>query len=513
MLVGIITEDNCEDILKQVDKYNRQVDVFELRLDYLLNSNTKDSNNIIDNYLLDVLSKIQKPVIFTLRSSKDYGFFTGDEQSRLELIIKLCNLKPEYIDLEHYIDNDFVEEIRCNYPEINIIRSYHDYEGWSDSKINLVVEQLVNKPDILDKTVYKIISYARSGLDCIKSADLVGRLKQLNSNIKITSHCMGELGLPSRILGVIAGNYFTYVNLSDKNIDSAPGVINIKELLEVYNYKKLNNKTKIYALLGSPVKQSKGHIFHNANFKDKDINAVYIKFDVNKEQFKQFMEAVQTSELPFSGFSITMPLKNNAAELVDAQNMTAINTIKLTRSIGDRKKSQNQYNILGTNTDGQGALNAITANDKLDNLNLHGQRICIIGSGGTAEAILNEAFKQRMLITIICRSLDKAKDLLNNLNIDVGNVDNVNILNFDLEHLDRNKFDYIVNTLPLDVKQIEANRNIIPLVKFVENLCNKNTVFMDVNYTNGIVVDAAINIPGYNMFERQAALQFEYWSK
>jgi shikimate dehydrogenase len=91
--------------------------------------------------------------------------------------------------------------------------------------------------------------------------------------------------------------------------------------------------TKRYAVLGSPISHSKSPTIHNAAFSALGVDAEYVAFELG-DNLEQFL-ASQPKE--FRGFSVTMPLKEqalNVAERVDslAIGSGAANTLIRTES-------------------------------------------------------------------------------------------------------------------------------------------------------------------------------------
>jgi len=55
----------------------------------------------------------------------------------------------------------------------------------------------------------------------------------------------------------------------------------------------VTSKTKIYGLLGYPVKHSLSPLIHNAAFKTKGIDACYLCFETKPEDIKQAIDGIR----------------------------------------------------------------------------------------------------------------------------------------------------------------------------------------------------------------------------
>lgn len=78
--------------------------------------------------------------------------------------------------------------------------------------------------------------------------------------------------------------------------------------------------TKRYAVLGSPINHSKSPIIHSAAFKSLGAAAEYSSFEV-ADHLEHFLS---TQPRDFVGFSVTMPLKEQALNLAERADSIAI---------------------------------------------------------------------------------------------------------------------------------------------------------------------------------------------
>src|SRR5207237_7609861 len=84
-----------------------------------------------------------------------------------------------------------------------------------------------------------------------------------NSPKPTVAHCMGDLGLPSRILGAKYGAPFTYAAFNQER-GIAPGLPSFAELKNVYHYGRIQPSTQVYGVIGDPVAHSLSPLLHNA---------------------------------------------------------------------------------------------------------------------------------------------------------------------------------------------------------------------------------------------------------
>lgn len=137
---------------------------------------------------------------------------------------------------------------------------------------------------------------------------------------------------------------------------------------------EINVETKFCGIIGNPVEHSLSPAIHNAAFRRLALNYVYLAWRV--ESIGDAIRGLRALG-NFRGASITIPHKVSAVPFLDeieptARQIGAINTIVL-----------EQGRLVGFNTDATGALRAL----REGGATLAGQRIIMMGSGGSARAI------------------------------------------------------------------------------------------------------------------------------
>lgn len=264
----------------------------------------------------------------------------------------------------------------------NLIVSYHNHEETPDLE-EVLSDMKARHPSAC---YYKLATYARSTLDALRMLHFQKR------HPNVIGLCMGAKGNLTRILAPIFGSPITYAPLMEQE-KNAPGQLLWSELREIYHFRRLNKATRIYGLIGDPIHQSIGHLFHNDQFRKHHIDAVYVKMSIQAEELSTFFESIQG--LPIFGLSVTAPLKEKmlpylAAVSKEAQDIGAVNTLIRTSQGWE-----------GINTDSRAAADALGS--------VQGKRVVILGAGGAAKAIAYELIQRKASVTLVHRTLDKAK--------------------------------------------------------------------------------------------------------
>jgi shikimate dehydrogenase len=121
--------------------------------------------------------------------------------------------------------------------------------------------------------------------------------------------------------------------------------------------------TKLVALLGHPVAHSLSPRMQNAAFQACGLDWAYVALDVPPEEFGEALRGIVAGG--FAGANVTIPHKRAAAKLCDEAEGEAVNTLVFVSG-----------RVLGFNTDKE-----IVAG-------IAARRVCLIGAGGAAAALL-----------------------------------------------------------------------------------------------------------------------------
>lgn len=219
---------SIEEISEKLTKIDSQL--IELRLDMLPNL-----SNIVDDVIKLVNNFSSKhEFILTVRSSIEGGNFTNGEKARLRIISELIKAQPKYIDIElrSPIVRDVIKLAKEN--NVNIIVSYHNFTETPNLKeLRLIVQRGFR----LNPSLIKIVTMAKSYFDNITMLRLIAETPG-----KIVGFCMGEMGIPSRVLAPFFGAPFTYVSFNNEMF--APGQIDMNMVKEAWKLMRLDQTIK-----------------------------------------------------------------------------------------------------------------------------------------------------------------------------------------------------------------------------------------------------------------------------
>jgi shikimate dehydrogenase len=162
---------------------------------------------------------------------------------------------------------------------------------------------------------------------------------------------------------------------------------------------KITTETKLFGIIGHPIKHSLSPSIHNFLFNHFHINAVYVGFDVEPNMLKHAVDGLKA--LKIQGCNITLPYKEKIIKYIDeidneAQVIGAVNTIKV-----------EQGKIKGYNTDSIGFITSL----KKHVPHIGGGKVAVIGAGGAAKAVIYALLKEDAFITVFNRTYEKAVKL------------------------------------------------------------------------------------------------------
>jgi 3-dehydroquinate dehydratase/shikimate dehydrogenase len=385
-----LTAKTLERDLDILEKYRKYADLAELRVDCL----DPDERFLIRRFP----EQAGIPVILTIRRDIDGGHFTGGEGSRIGILSKglaFANADRRrnfaYVDIEDDLDVPSLEEAARTFGT-RIIRSYHNIHG--------VDENLASRLRGLSHVGDELVKVSVTPHSTEEVVRIFRTAKETRGLEKILIG-MGKFGAASRILAAQTGSFLSYVSaLAEQDVPSAaPGQLDIKDLSELYRFRSIGPDTKVYGVVGYPLKATGSPLFFNTTFGLENINAVYVPFPA--DSIDSFMSLAE--EIGLSGFSVTVPYKESilpylAGKSPVVKNIGACNTV--VRSAGG---------WFGANTDTAGFSGSLL--EFIGKKNLRGKKITIIGAGGAARAVASEVHRLGGKALILNRTILRARDL------------------------------------------------------------------------------------------------------
>lgn len=426
-----------------------------------------------------VIKSRPTPTIVTCRRPADGGRWRGNEDDRMMLLRQAIVAGVDYVDIEC----DIAMKVP-RYGTTKRIVSYHNFEETPDDLEDLHAELCKLNADIV-----KIVTMANVPEDNVRLLKLIE-----DATVPTIAFCMGEIGVPSRILCGKYGAPFTYATFSKERV-LAPGQLSFEEMRDLYRFDQINEDTQVFGVMGDPIAQSWSPLIHNTAFRDQGINAVYIPFRVPPEHLSDTLREFEW--LDVRGYSVTIPHKEDVAKMVPSSDATvrdsgAANTLY--------KNESGRW--CTTNTDYEAALtvlrDGVARGDTAGSL--EGKRVLILGAGGVAKAIALGLTRAGAALTVTNRTKDRGKALAEQLDCQFVGWENRGSVFADI----------LVNCTPIGMFP-EVEHTPFPQHWLRDGMLVFDTIY---NPENTLLLKEAKEhfctaASGLEMFVRQAAAQYE----
>jgi len=356
--------------------------LIELRLDYL--AKAPDFKRLLKDKPC--------PLLATVRRLQDGGRWNQSEEAR-QMLLRQCIVSGfDWVDLE----TDIADKIP-RFQKVKRIVSYHNIR-----EVPRDLEAIHEKMCKQDADVVKIAVRAQEVVDNLRLLKLVSKGPK-----PTVAFCMGDLGIPSRLLGGKFGAPFAYAAFN-KERGIAPGVPSFEEMLRVHNYERINAETRVFGVIGDPVAHSLSPLVHNTAFRKLGINATYIPFRVPRGDLPQFLKLFDA--LPVEGYSVTLPHKEQAAVLATKKDALVNQTQSANTLLLSQDGGYEAYN-----TDINGAIDSLMSHMEKDPEGgpptVAGRTVLVLGAGGVARSVAHALQHEGALVFIANRTMERAEKL------------------------------------------------------------------------------------------------------
>lgn len=337
-------------------------------------------------------------VILTIRRERDGGRYRGEEALRLRILERAVRQGGyAYLDLEEDLlgsEHGRAVTAAAERAGVRIIRSFHAPNGVPPDLARGAGNTAARPGEIP-----KIAVSANGSADLLEILEAGERLRQPRIVI-----AMGPYGVAARILSPLLGSYLCYCSAAGGEI-AAPGHLTPAELNRLYRYRRLGERTAVYAVIGDPVMHSRSPEFHNEVFRAQGLNAVYLPLQI--DDLRLFTDL--SRRLRLQGVSVTIPHKSAIRKVLSGaepavEAIAACNTAL-------RRPDGSWY---GYNSDLAGFLAPLAGEfGRADDGGpaLEGVRCTVIGAGGAARAAVYGLLARGAEVLILNRTPERAEAL------------------------------------------------------------------------------------------------------
>ncbi len=410
-----------------IEHYAGYIDLVELRADLLDCASALESGAAKAREFAQACiawargEKKQRAIqfIFTLRTKTDGGLCEAAHESERRAVLEqvMASGAFDYIDVEaeheSFCKHMYVKTQNAATSRLIVSRHWFDdkrafYENGEGAKGRIDYARMPWLQEMKGLAELYPQALIKQALMCMSAWQLealfVGaqQLKSMRGRYVLAP--MGDFGRPARILTARSGSLWTYASAQGTR-QAAAGHFDPKALCETYSYKKLHDKTRVFAVVGNPVMHSKSPEFHNAVFKKQELDAVYVHLSVDDvAALSPLME-----HMNLRGLSVTIPHKSAIIPLLDEVDEAVLrcgscNTL-VVESISGVQKTR------GYNTDIVGFLQPLRTRLASANKELQGMACTVVGSGGTARAVSHALLGEGARVLLVNRTLKNAEEL------------------------------------------------------------------------------------------------------
>jgi 3-dehydroquinate dehydratase/shikimate dehydrogenase len=470
-ICAVAAAGDARSALRQIQQALRHTRAIEIRLDWL--ANDREIERFL--HLFTAVKYPHATFLATCRRREAGGSFRGEIGRQLLYLAAALHAGCTWYDLE--IESASIcprELLDALLGEGRQMTSAHFFRKLPRSLPRVVRQLSRSQPEAIK--IAAQCDTLREGLRLLRLA---------RKRRDVVAVPMGEAALPLRILALRQGSALAYAPV---DVPTAPGQVSLTQMKGLYRADRLTRRTRVYGVIGDPVAHSLSPQLHNAAFRARRIDAVYLPFLVR--DLRDFLAAVDP--LRIAGFSVTLPHKESILRHLDgcdplAAAIGAVNTV-VARGGGK---------LYGYNTDYVGVLRAL---ERL--MPLRGSRVLIFGAGGVAKAVAFALARAGASVCVCARKPDKAKALARR----AGGAA------IRRKYLRHEFFDAIVNTTPVGM---HPHTNASPLdarelncrLLFDTIYRPQRTKLMQLAAHRGIET-----VSGVEMFLAQGIAQWEIWT-
>jgi shikimate dehydrogenase len=371
---------------KAIAALQTDADLFEIRLDAFWQDAPDDSAA----ELLIALLAEEKPLLATLRPTRQGGKWIGDERVRLNLLAACAQAGFACIDIEGDVTEEWLHAVRG---DAQIISSFHDFTGAPARDSGLMT---LKKLD--DRGIAKYAFPASSFLEQMRAMEMVW-----GHQVRKGHPAIAAMDCPAMIRAALplAGNMTTYG--AANGIAPVSGQPTMAVLNQIWtnwglSTDELGGKAGWLAVVGSDVSHSKSPALHNKWLRENKRHERYGAINVPESRGALRLLATAAGRIGLKGISITNPHKENALTCCKpdaiATRIGAVNCMRL----GELNE--------GTNTDAT-AMMRLLANQ--------GKTAMVLGAGGAARAAIVACQELGIAVKFTSRDPERAAKVSNDL--------------------------------------------------------------------------------------------------
>jgi 3-dehydroquinate dehydratase/shikimate dehydrogenase len=335
-----------------------------------------------------------RTLIATVRSKAEGGAFRGTEEEEKKFLEGALSAGFDFVDVEFRRDGPG-RPWSSSLPPSKKISSLHDPEG-IPADLDGVVSRMLSS----GARYVKLVATANDTSDVLRLLEL----QRANAGGRLAVFGMGEAGIATRVLSPYLGAALSFGAL-DPLRATAPGQIGVRDLVDVYAIGRARRVRRLFALLGDRVSHSLSPAIHNANFEALGQDALYVPFALRSlgRELPALVAGLDALGLPLVAASVTIPFKEEAAHLADAEER-AVNTLVRVSGPGAPARFRS------ANTDKDAFDQVVPERSEKRGGGERGPAL-VLGAGGTARVAVEVLLRKGWEVLVVNRTEERGEEL------------------------------------------------------------------------------------------------------
>ena len=254
-------------------------------------------------------------LLYTLRSEAEGGRGTVEPERRAALLAAARGY--DLVDLE--ADRDLGRTV------LEAVEPGRRVVSWHGRALNVkVLRGRLRQVSGVEARLCKLVTEARSSGEELVPLELLLGARRAD----VAAFSMGAVGAWTRLVAPRLGAPWIYGAAGP--LAAAPGQPSIERLRADYGLPNLHRASRLFGVVGHPAAHSLSPRLHNAGYRDRGEEAVYVAFDA--PDFETFWREVARSDffdragLPLGGLSVTAPHKAAALAAASEAGELALRT-------------------------------------------------------------------------------------------------------------------------------------------------------------------------------------------
>ncbi len=276
----------------------------------------------------------------------------------------------------------------------------------------------LSRVSAIEARLYKLVTDARRSGEELLPLELLLDAGRAD----VAAFAMGAVGAWTRLVAPRLGAPWIYGAAG--SVAAAPGQPSVERLRADYDLPRLRRAARLFGVVGHPTAHSLSPRLHNAGYRDRGEEALYVAFDA--PCLDTFRSEVVSSGvfdragLPLSGLSVTAPHKAAAlaaaSEAGDCARKTlGANTLLPARNgVGAGSPPRTARRWRAESTDPEGVVGPL----RRRGLDLHGRPAVVLGAGGAGRAAVLGLAAAGAAVTLANRSESTGRAAAASLGVD-----------------------------------------------------------------------------------------------